>query len=281
MRRRTVLLGSVAAAGLTGGCAVLDEQQRRWIFQPSKETWGGAWATEGMEDVWLDFTPAGEREPVRLHGLWLPHERADAPPMLYLHGARWNLASSAGRMRRMHALGFSVLGIDYRGFGRSTDQLPSEDSAHEDALQGWRWLAARHPGLPRYVYGHSLGSAIAVRLATEGPEPPAGVVLEGAFTSIPDLVSTFKYGWLPVGFLISQRFDSAARIPKLKSPVVFVHGGADRLVPATLGQRLYERAPEPKRFVLVEHGSHHNASGAGLDDLKQALGALFRLPTSA
>lgn len=281
MRRRTVLLGSVAAAGLTGGCAVLDEQQRRWIFQPSKETWGGAWATEGMEDVWLDFMPAGEREPVRLHGLWLPHERADAPLMLYLHGARWNLASSAGRMRRMHALGFSVLGIDYRGFGRSTDQLPSEDSAHEDALQGWRWLAARHPGLPRYVYGHSLGSAIAVRLATEGPEPPAGVVLEGAFTSIPELVSTFKYGWLPVGFLISQRFDSAARIPKLKSPVVFVHGGADRLVPATLGQRLYERAPEPKRFVLVEHGSHHNASGAGLDDLKQALGALFRLPTSA
>lgn len=274
MRRRTLLVSSVAALGVTGGCAALDEQQRRWIFQPSKDTWGGGWAAQGMDDVWLDYTPPGG-DPVRLHGLWLPQPEPAAPVMLYLHGARWNLASSAGRMRRMHDLGFSVLGIDYRGFGQSTDALPSEDSAHEDASEAWRWLGERHPAVARYVYGHSLGSAIAVRLATEVPAAPAGVVLEGSFTSIPELVSTFKYGWLPVGFLISQRFDSAARIGRLKSPVVFVHGASDHLVPAALGQRLYEQAPEPKRFVLVEHGSHHNASATGQEALRAAMRTLF------
>ena len=280
LTRRRALVAAAAAVAATGGCAALDEQQRRWIFQPSKDTWGGGHAAQGMDDVWLDFRSDGAD--VRLHGLWLAPDDADAPLMLYLHGARWNLASSAGRMRRMHALGFAVLGIDYRGFGQSTDQLPSEDSAHEDALQAWRWLAARRPGAPRYVYGHSLGSAIAVRLATEGDEPPAGVVLEGAFTSIPELVSTFKYGWLPVGPLISQRFDSAARIGRLKSPLIAVHGARDSLVPLELGRRLFDRAPEPKRFVQVEHGSHHNASGAGLDELRAAVGALFKTgPTSA
>jgi pimeloyl-ACP methyl ester carboxylesterase len=195
--------------------------------------------------------------------------------MLYLHGARWNLASSAGRMRRMHELGFAVLGIDYRGFGQSTDELPSEDSAHEDALAAWRWLAARRPGASRYLYGHSLGSAIALRLATEAGAGASGLIVEGAFTSIPDLVSTFKFGWLPVGPLISQRFDSGARIGRLRSPVVFVHGSEDRLVPAELGLALYERAPGPKRFVLVEGGSHHNASGAGIEALRDAVAGLF------
>lgn len=276
--RRSLLLAGSAVA-LTGGCAALDEQQRRWIFQPAKETWGGGSAAQGLDEVWLDYTPSGG-DPVRLHGLWLPQADRAAPLMLYLHGARWNLASSAGRMRRMHALGYAVLGIDYRGFGRSTDALPSEDSAHEDAFAAWQWLGERRPGAPRVVYGHSLGSAIGVRLATEAPEAPAGVVLEGAFTSMPDLVSTFRYGWLPVGFLISQRFDSAARIGRLRSPAVFVHGAADGLVPAELGRRLYERAPDPKRFVLVEGGSHHNASATGMDELRSAMQDVFRF-TSA
>jgi uncharacterized protein len=275
----TALLGVIGITGIAG-CAALDEQQRRWIFQPSKDSWGGAWAASGMDDVWIEFDSTTTGTPVRLHGLWLPQARADAPLLLYLHGARWNVASSAGRMRRMHDLGFAVLGVDYRGFGQSTDELPSEDIAHEDALQAWRWLAQQRPGAARYVYGHSLGSAIAVRLTeavAEAGAAPAGLIVEGAFTSIPDLVGTFKYGWLPVGPLISQRFDAASRIGRLRTPVIVVHGAQDRLVPAALGRTLYELAPQPKRFVLVEHGSHHNASAAGLGELKEAVSGLFGL----
>jgi len=269
-----VVLALLFAAALVLGCTTLDEQQRRWIFQPSTATWGGG-ATD-LDEVWIPFHSQATGEPVKLHGLWHPQPRADAPVLLYLHGARWNVASSATRMRRMHALGFSVLGVDYRGFGRSSEALPSEDLAHEDAAAAWAWLAQRHPGVPRYLYGHSLGSAIAVRLAAD--EAPAGLILEGSFTSMPDLVSTFRYGWLPVGPLITQRFDAAGRIRDVKAPLLVVHGAQDQLIPAKLGKALYEQAPQPKRFILVEGGTHHNAGGLGLDALKVGLAEVFGLP---
>jgi uncharacterized protein len=165
------------------GCTTLDQKQREWIFQPSNRTWvGGAQAAEGMQEVWIEHGQ-GEQA-VKLHGLWLPQPQANAPALLYLHGSRWDVRSSAHRMRRLHALGFAVLGIDYRGFGQSTQELPSEDSAHEDALAAWQWLAAQQPNAKRYVFGHSLGGAIAVRLASVVSDD-AGLMVEGTFSSIP------------------------------------------------------------------------------------------------
>ena len=112
IRRRWWAAACLAALGVLGGCAALDEQQRRWIFQPSDRTWsGGLAAAEGMQDVWIDFESQAAGQAVRLHGLWLPQARADAPVLLYLHGARWDVRGSAHRMRRMHELGFAVLGV--------------------------------------------------------------------------------------------------------------------------------------------------------------------------
>jgi uncharacterized protein len=260
------------------GCTTLDEQQRKWVFQPSKQSWwGGSAAAEGMQDVWIEFTSREAETPVRLHGLWLPQPRADAPLLLYLHGARWNVHSSAFRMRRMHELGFAVLGIDYRGFGQSTDALPSESMAYEDARAAWDWLARQHPGPARYVFGHSLGAAIAVQLASEVHDE-SGVLVEGSFTSIPDVVSSFRYGWLPVGPLITQRFDAGARVGQLGSPLLVVHGGQDSLILPQLGRALYEMANQPKRFVLVEGGSHHNTNSIGQAQYREAMRELFGLP---
>jgi uncharacterized protein len=280
--RRWVLV-LLAGVLLAGGCSVFDEQQRRWIFQPSQDTWGGAMSMDGMQDVWIDLDSKVDAKPIRLHGLWLSQADPAAPLALYLHGARWNVESSAGRIRRLHDLGFSVLGIDYRGFGRSTDVLPSERSVQEDALAAWHWLAAQHPGVPRYVYGHSLGSAIAVELTVgldatgDASQRAAGLMLEGAFTSVPAVASTFKWGWLPFGALVTQRFDAASRIGALKTPVLFVHGSRDRLIRPELGQALYEKAPQPKRFFLVEGGTHHNAGSLGLDAYRGSLHELFGL----
>ncbi|MBL8350195.1 MAG: alpha/beta fold hydrolase [Burkholderiaceae bacterium] len=266
---------ALAVAGGISGCATLDEKQREWIFQPSDRTWyGGLAAAQGMADVWIAFTSAETGEPVRLHGLWLPQGDADAPVLLYLHGARYDVRGSAHRMRRMHELGYAVLGIDYRGFGQSSKALPSEDLAHEDALAAWRWLAERQPGVPRHIFGHSLGGAIAVRLAAEVPDA-AGLIVEGSFPSIPDVVGSFEWGWLPVSPLITQRFDAASRIGAVRAPVLVVHGSEDRLISPRLGRELYERAPEPKRWLLVEGGSHHNTNSLGQPQYREAVAALF------
>jgi alpha-beta hydrolase superfamily lysophospholipase len=271
---RWLLAAALGVFGLAG-CATLDTQQRKWIFQPTDRTWwGGAQAAEGMNDVWIEFTSAEEKLPVKLHGLWLPQQRADAPVLLYLHGARWDVRSSAHRMRRMHELGFAVLGIDYRGFGQSTPQLPSEDLAHEDALAAWQWLAKKQPQAKRFVFGHSLGSAIAVRLAS-GVDDATGVIVEGSFTSIRDVFATMKWGWLPLGPLITQRFDAASRLDKLKVPLLVVHGSNDNLIKPELGKALYERAKQPKRFVLVEGGTHHNTNAVGQVQYRRAVAELF------
>ena len=277
--RRRVLPAALIAAVLLGGCAALDHQQRRWIFQPSDRSWwGGAAAAQGMQDVWIDFRSREEAADVKLHGLWLPHDDPAAPVLLYLHGARWDVRSSAQRMRRMHELGFAVLGIDYRGFGRSSAGLPSEALAGEDALAAWRWLATQHPQAPRYVFGHSLGGSIAVQLAA-AVNDEAGLIVENGFPSIPAVVRTFKWGWLPLGPLITQRLDAGARIADVGTPVLVVHGSDDLLIAPELGRALFEQAREPKRFMLVQGGTHHNTNAVGQDQYRQALTELFKLPT--
>ncbi len=292
-RRRGLAALAVALVAATllslGGCAVLDAQQRRWIFQPSDRAWwGGLAAAEGMQDVWIEHRPADADGPVRLHGLWLAQARPDAPVLLYLHGARWDVRGSAHRMRRLHELGFSVLGIDYRGFGKSSPELPSEAMALEDARAAWDWLARQHPRQPRYLFGHSLGGAIAVQLAAQlaqqpaGTAEPAGLIVEGSFTSIPDVFSTLRWGWLPVSALITQRFDAGARIAEVRAPVLVAHGSEDRVIRPELGRALYERATTPrKRFLLVDGGSHHSTLMRGLDQYREALAELFGLAPAA
>lgn len=268
-------------ASVLAGCATLDERQREWIFQPGDRTWwGGLAAAEGMQDVWIDFQPGGADKPVRLHGLLLEQAVPEAPVLLYLHGARYDVRGSAHRMRRLHSLGFSVLGVDYRGFGQSSKSLPSEDMAYEDALAAWEWLARAYPQNARYVFGHSLGGAIAVDLASR-VDDLRGLIVEGSFTSIPDVVSSFKWGWLPVGPLITQRFDAAERISKVQVPVIVVHGSEDRLIRPDLGRALFDRVVAPKRFVLVEGGSHHSTNALGLTQVRQALAELFGLDGAA
>ena len=263
-----LLAGSVLA-----GCVSLDTQQRKWIFQASvlQESLDGA-HIEGVDDIWIPLPESPSK--AKLHALWIAGPTKNAPVMLYLHGARRNVDSSVFRIRHMRELGFAVLAIDYRGFGRSSDELPSEATVNEDARAGWSWLESKYPNRDRYIFGHSLGGAIAVRLATE-VDDAKGLIVEGTFTSIPAVFQTMKWGWLPITPLITQRFDSADRIAKVKVPVLVVHGDSDGLIPPALGRALYERAAAPKRFVLVEGGTHYSTNSRGQRQYKDALRELF------
>ncbi len=276
-RPRWLLRGVVAALATMVGVTSLEAQQRKWIFQAGLSSGAArAQASAGLQDQWIEFHSSVTGTPVRLHALWLPQTRADAPVLLFLHGARWDIRSSAQRMRSLHELGFSVLGVDYRGFGQSSAELPSERMACEDAGAAWRWLARQHPQAQRYVYGHSLGGAIAVHLATE-VDDAAGLIVEGTFTSIPEVIASFKWGWPPLASRITQTFDSAKRMHLVRIPTLVVHGSADHFIRPELGRALFERATSPKRFVLVQGGSHHDTHALGRAQFREALVDLFGL----
>lgn len=282
------------AVGLAvlAGCSTLDAKQREWIFQPSDSAWGGVQSAPDMEDVWIDFHSDVTSGPAQLHALWLPARRSaplwarndeaevhpsEGPPvLLYLHGARWNVIGAAPRIRRMRDLGFSVLAIDYRGFGKSSGGLPSEATATEDARSAWDWIGRQFPGRRRFVFGHSLGGAVAIEMASEVADA-SGVIVESTFTNIADVVRHFKWGWLPVGPLITQRFESIERVQKLHAPLLVVHGSDDSLIPPALGRRLYDAARVKKEFVLVEGGSHYSTNALGEDQYRVALRSLFGL----
>ena len=275
-----ILASSALALAALVGCATLDVKQGQWIFGPTDRTWGNtAQLAEQMLDVWIDFDSKLTGQPVKLHALWHAADDSNAPVLLYLHGARWNVTGSANRIMRMQELGFSVLAVDYRGFGKTSKDTPSEAMAYEDARAAWDWLAAQHPQKQRFIFGHSLGGAIAIDLAAQvGDE--TGTVVEGTFTSIPEVFSTLRWGWLPLSWLITQRFEAEKKVAKIGSPLLVVHGAQDSLIQPALGRKLFDAALNPKRFVLVDGGSHHNTNWVGQAQYREALADLFGMKTT-
>jgi uncharacterized protein len=269
-----LVTGILLSVALLAGCAALHEKQGQWIFSPTNRTWGNtAELASGMNETWITFDSKETGKPAKVH-LLINGNDASKPMLLYLHGARWNVVGSAWRIERMRELGFNVVALDYRGFGKSDAESPSEDKAYEDARAAWEWMAKQYPLQERFIFGHSLGGAIAIDLASKVSDE-RGTLVEGTFTSIPDVFSTLKWGWLPIGWLISQRFDSEQKVAKIGSPLLVVHGSDDRLIAPALGRRLYDAAQEPKRFVLVEGGSHHNTNGLGQTLYRVALKEMF------
>lgn len=266
MKRSHRLLLFFLSASLLAGCAVLESKQSEWIFRPVKENWRGfSGLPEGAQDVWLQIDAKADH---KVHAWWMPQDDPHAPALLYLHGSRWNLSGSTFRIQRWREMGFSVLAIDYRGFGQSSGELPSEATAYEDATVAWAWLKQKVPDAgQRYLYGHSLGGAVAIDLAARLPAgDAAGLITESTFTSVPDVVSASQYGWIPVGFLISQRFASFEKIGKVQLPKLFMHGTADNVIPHTMSDDLYKLASEPKRLVKFEGASHSGIAWAAPQD---------------
>ena len=278
MRKNLVRFTLVAllSTSVLVGCSALHEKQGQWIFSPTDRTWGNTVElAAGMDEAFVQFDSKITGKPTKLHLLINGNDTAK-PMLLYLHGARWNVVGSAWRIERMRELGFNVVALDYRGFGKSDADNPSEDKAYEDAQAAWAWMAQKYPNQPRLIFGHSLGGAIAIDLATKVSDE-RGTMVEGTFTSIPDVFSTLKWGWLPVGWMISQRFDASSKVAKIGSPLLVVHGTEDRVILPELGKRLYDAALEPKRFELVQGGSHHNTNSIGQAQYREAIKGLFAL----
>lgn len=285
--RRLAVASAVIGVLTACGTVALQHEESRLTFRVVRDTPG--WYTgmpDGVQELDLPVQEAAGAQ--RIHAWWWPAAsgRPDAPAILYLHGARWSLTGQLFRIEELRDFGFSVLAIDYRGFGKSDGEVPTEQTVYEDARAAWHWLEARQPDASRrYIYGHSLGSAIAVDLAasvsseaavTSRPAA-AGLIIESSFTTLEDMAKEVTYSWLPVGLLLSQKFDSVSKMARVRLPVLVVHGSADRFVPARFSESLYQAAAGPKKLLLIDGGTHNNSMRTGALQYRRALAELFGL----
>lgn len=268
------LTAALALLPLLYGCGV----GTRFIFSTSPEMLA---TPEGRglayEEVWF-----AAEDGVRLHGWFVPGE-SGKPLVLFFHGNAANISHRVDNLHHLHGMGFPVFIFDYRGFGRSEGWPRAESDLWRDARGALAWLAARGWTPDRMVYfGSSMGAAVAVQTALEAP--PAGIVLEAPFTSLPEIarrLSPVTYtlvGWWSIG----DSFDNVRRIGRLSVPLLIFHGDRDRIVPVEMSRRLYARAREPKTLVIVEGAGHSDAYLAGGEGYRQAwlrfAGALRSFP---
>lgn len=183
-------------------------------------------------------------------------------------GAYWILfcpgAGNSIHFRRVQAqlqqlaqIGYNVFAFDYRGFGR-TPGVPSETGLYEDGLAAYTYVTTvlKVPAGRVILAGRSLGSAVAVELATRVPS--AGALLLSPIESVP-ATAAMLYPWVPVYLLARNRFDSIEKIAGVRVPVVVVHARNDRLVPLEGARRLFARVGSPK--LMLETGGGHNRAG--------------------
>jgi hypothetical protein len=255
----------LSGAGAIVGCYVLIVttiflSQRRILFQPDASVpdlaRAGVPEAREMTVTTTDGLP--------LLAWYMQPMRDDAPVVLYLHGNAGHIGHRAYRLGPYHQLGWGVLLLEYRGYGGNSGR-PSEAGLITDARGGLAALRAMGLAPDRIVlWGESLGSGLAVRLAVE--QAVGAVVLEAPYTSITDIARA-RFPFVPVSWLALDRFDSLRVIGGVRAPVLVLHGALDRIVPVEMGRAIYAAAPAPKQLWIAPQAGHMDLVEAGAIDV--------------
>jgi fermentation-respiration switch protein FrsA (DUF1100 family) len=184
---------------------------------------------------------------------WQAPAKEGKPTILYFHGNAANAADRAARIATMRQDGFGVFYLNNRCYGGSGGR-PTEENNVADAIAAYDYLVERGVSPEQIVvYGESLGSGQAVRLAAA--RPVAAIVLESPLTSTVDVARTM-YFWLPLRLLITDQYNNERNIRSVTAPVLVLHGEQDEVIPVEMGRRVYRAANEPKKIELLPHGGH-------------------------
>jgi len=186
---------------------------------------------------------------------WYGQARPGQPTLLYFHGNGGSLSSRAERIRRFMAEGWGVYMMTYRGYGGSTGHPTETDNLADARLAYSALILEGVPPSSIILYGESLGTGIATRLAAE--QPVAALILEAPYTAIAD-VAARTFPLLPVRLLITDGYETSKYIGKVTVPLLVLHGEDDGVVPVAMGRELANLANEPKQLVVFSEGRHSN-----------------------
>ena len=264
--RRIVGTLALAYALLLAGCSAV---QRSLMYFPLHDL--PSPVTVGVPE--MEVVRLGTADGLELVSWYAGAAGPERPTIVYLHGNAGNIAGRAPKVRPFLDRGYGVLLVGYRGYGGNSG-APSEQGLIADGRAALDFLAARGVRPERTVLlGESLGSGVAVRLASE--RAVGAVILEAPFTSAAD-AGQRAYPLLPVKLLIKDRFDSLGRIDRVGAPLLIIHGEEDRVVPVAHGRRLLAAALAPKQGVFLLGAGHNDLLRHGSAEVAlEFLGRLF------
>lgn len=227
-------------------CAGIYLLQERLIFFPERTPPGTRYNIDlPFEEFFIPVEGAS------LHTLWfrVSHPRG---VVLYFHGNGGNLEIAAAVAPDFVARGYDVVMADYRGYGQSTGSISSEAQLLADAEAIYRWVAERYPEAQIVLFGSSLGSGLASRLAAD--HQPRLLILESPYYSV-EAIARRRFPWAP-SFLLKYPLRSYSWIGQVRCPVVIFHGTNDTVIPFADGEQLATAITAPLFFYRIEGGGH-------------------------
>lgn len=263
--RRVLFMVGPAAICCLGVIVLLLALENKLIFHPVSfaEDWIQP-ASVGLHAEDLQLTSA---DGTAIHAWWCPHpsNRVAGKTLLYCHGNAGNLSHRATAILELQQhLGMSVLIFDYPGYGQSQGK-PTEHGCCASAAAAHRWLVQKKSIPPEeiVIYGDSLGGGVAVEMARQTPY--RALILARTFTSIPAVAQSI-YPWIPVQWLMRNRFNSVEKLASCDGPIFIAHGDQDHTIPFIHGKELFDRAKEPKAFLVMRNCDHNDPLPAAFFD---------------
>lgn len=282
------VLGLLGVLVVLGGCLMVLSPSfaEALLFQPSRGDPGLPPRLAGIDGAPLTLTTV---DGVRIQAWWYERRGESGsgdltnqdrlgdpvPAVLFLHGNAGDISNRTPIALGILQEGFSVLLLEYRGYGGSEGK-PSEEGLARDAMAGMDFLEERLGGPGRIVvFGRSMGGAVAAGLTAT--RPTGALILESSFTSLEAMARTL-YRFLP-SFLFRRlrgRFDTLSRLRRTRVPTLVIHGTEDEIVPFAMGEELFANAGEGRRWLSVEGAEHNDVFWVGGDPYFRAIGGFIR-----
>ena len=222
--------------------------QRSLLYNPSENNYLNDKINFNYKEIFIETD-----KKIKLKSWFIEKDLKNFKTILLFHGNAGNLFNRVYKLNELKKLDLNILIISWRGFSGNKGK-PTEKNLYRDAEEAVKWLNLQ--GLDNkniILYGESLGTGIAIELASKNNF--GGIILESPFTSMADTAKIY-YPYLPVNFLLRDRYDSRSKVKDIKTPILIMHGKMDNIVPQKMGLELFEKANNPKFSYFPDEDDH-------------------------
>ena len=222
--------------------------QRNLLYHPSENNYQNDTIQFNYEEIFIKVN-----DEIKLKSWIINKDLKNFKTLVFFHGNAGDLSNRIYKLNELDKLDINILLISWRGFS-GNEGYPTEKNLYKDAEAAIKWLNKKKVSNSQIIlYGESLGTGVAVEIASKNNFN--SIILESPFTSIENSAKIY-YPYLPVKFLLKDRYDSISKIKKINSPILVMHGRKDDIVPFFMGKKLFEKANSPKDSYFTDIDDH-------------------------